>query len=1123
MDPTEQEQLVLHFERLCTAVYEPDDSLPSAQMTQQVKMAQNKILKMVQQDAYFQQVQVILLKTSNNYAIAIATNAYRDFMTQKWFAFKPDERMKVRAFVWTVLRQKLKILTRPSRVALIRLITRITKMGWFEDQRHKETVNEALKLLSPDFPATYCLGIDLLAQLVDEMNKPLRNETLTDHRKTAVSFRELSLKIIFKAALSCIKQVSVTNSANVDPATKINMSNVGVNLAVQCLQYDFIGTNPDDSMIEMSNIHVPATWRAIMQDQTVIPVMFDIYKSSTPLPSGEFPQYVSKLMELMALMAIVRRSIFSPEKERMRFLQRMIQGACEVLISRHGLKDPAVYHQFCRFLGKLKSNYQLTELVNTEGYQRWISLASQFSTESFNRWQLSASSAHYILQLWSRMVSAMPYVREDSGSGGHLLKDYVPRVITAYIKGKLHQIDAAVKFDHDIPVVGIEGEVENPLNDPEVLDTHLQFLPFICRYQYREVAEFLVTSTAALWGKTKAAVQQSYEQRDKASLIRRKIFEHQLAWMTYICSALVAGRLPAQNRRTDIKEELIDADLSKNIFVMVNTFQLWRSKQSRLNPAFRPEPHLELSLLHFFDTFQKTYVGEHRGMPPLGSSLISAAAPNEKQQMYLRYFERLGMGQHTEVIEKIITRLGENLQDWANVDEVIGKTLDCFTSFVCGYSSGRMLLELPTVRSIIDNHSERRFAFLRSAESSNISEHRAKFFTALARLIWLMDGEPKFEQFMEMHVKVLRNCDKANFSNPQALRAMISTCRDLLGVAKASHNGRTYRMVFNSIHPILFRVMDKALAEAGHVPALSIAVLTLMGELVENKTQRIQFNHCSPDGILLFKYTSKLCCTYVKKMDGRTFADAYEEKYNPLGLLFEMLHHSLNGKYVNFGVFTLYKDPCLIHMVDASILYIAKSPYDEMRKYPRVHQALCAYLEALFSNHLDLLMRQYNANAIMELLAMTFRGLTGLDEHVATVCSSAIDHFASYVFEKKRFDPKQNPYTAKVARCLSLNPNNMYKILEALFRIVLYTESGNQWSLSKPILSLMLADNKSYKQLERHYLETQAINMDARAKMGAAFQALTKDIRPNLEQGNRDRFSQHVSQFRTTILPLLKR
>ena len=74
------------------------------------------------------------------------------------------------------------------------------------------------------------------------------------------------------------------------------------------------------------------------------------------------------------------------------------------------------------------------------------------------------------------------------------------------------------------------------------------------------------------------------------------------------------------------------------------------------------------------------------------------------------------------------------------------------------------------------------------------------------------------------------------------------------------------------------------------------------------------------------------------------------------GLLFEMLHHALNGKYVNFGVFELYKDPCLKRMVDASIVYISKSPYLEMRVFPKVHQALCTYLEALFSNHLDLMM-----------------------------------------------------------------------------------------------------------------------------------------------------------------------
>ena len=49
-------------------------------------------------------------------------------------------------------------------------------------------------------------------------------------------------------------------------------------------------------------------------------------------------------MELFALLAIVRRSIFQPaEAQRLEFLKRMINGACDVLMTQHGLSDPDVY------------------------------------------------------------------------------------------------------------------------------------------------------------------------------------------------------------------------------------------------------------------------------------------------------------------------------------------------------------------------------------------------------------------------------------------------------------------------------------------------------------------------------------------------------------------------------------------------------------------------------------------------------------------------------------------------------------------------------------------------------------------------------------------------------------
>jgi exportin-7 len=112
-------------------------------------------------------------------------------------------------------------------------------------------------------------------------------------------------------------------------------------------------------------------------------------------------------------------------------------------------------------------------------------------------------------------------------------------------------------------------------------------------------------------------------------------------------------------------------------------------------------------------------------------------------------------------------------------------------------------------------------------------------------------------------------------------------------------------------------------------------------------------------------------------------------------------------------------------------------------------------------------------------------------------------------------------YAAKMQQCFAVKKDIFYTLLDSLFRIVLFTESGNQWSLSKPILSLMLADQAAFEQLKTFYVDTQTVNAEAKAEMVAAFQQLVHEIRPNLEQGNRDRFSQHVSQFRTSVLPLI--
>lgn len=62
-------------------------------------------------------------------------------------------------------------------------------------------------------------------------------------------------------------------------------------------------------------------------------------------------------------LASVRRSLFSHEAERSKFLNHLVTGTRDILRAQTGLNEHSNYHEFCRLLGRLKTNYQLNELV----------------------------------------------------------------------------------------------------------------------------------------------------------------------------------------------------------------------------------------------------------------------------------------------------------------------------------------------------------------------------------------------------------------------------------------------------------------------------------------------------------------------------------------------------------------------------------------------------------------------------------------------------------------------------------------------------------------------------------------------------------------------------------------
>lgn len=89
--------------------------------------------------------------------------------------------------------------------------------------------------------------------------------------------------------------------------------------------------------------------------------------------------------------------------ERAKFLSTLVVNIKNILENSQGLSDPENYHEFCRLLARLKTNYQLSELVVVECYPDVIQLIAKFTIQSL---QVSARYfTHFFLFFIDSFIS----------------------------------------------------------------------------------------------------------------------------------------------------------------------------------------------------------------------------------------------------------------------------------------------------------------------------------------------------------------------------------------------------------------------------------------------------------------------------------------------------------------------------------------------------------------------------------------------------------------------------------------------------------------------------------------------------------------------------------------------
>ena len=192
MDPREQLQ---KFEQLCSTLF--GSSNPTER-----EAANKQLMNITSRPTFIQLSQLILQNSTNTHALMTAGRALTALITKYWNQFEPKQRLQIRTWALNVLHTRGAGMQHSASIHLIKLICRVTKMGWFEDTKFRDLVVEVEKFLQHTIENNI-IGLKILNELVLDMNQPLPGQTLTDLRKSAVSFKEKCLFHTFKIVSKC--------------------------------------------------------------------------------------------------------------------------------------------------------------------------------------------------------------------------------------------------------------------------------------------------------------------------------------------------------------------------------------------------------------------------------------------------------------------------------------------------------------------------------------------------------------------------------------------------------------------------------------------------------------------------------------------------------------------------------------------------------------------------------------------------------------------------------------------------------------------------------------------------------------------------------------------------------
>nr|BAJ98481.1 predicted protein [Hordeum vulgare subsp. vulgare] len=1112
----------------------------------------------------------LLEATGNVYAATFAVSHIKELVNNHYAILSEAEKVQLMTFAVKFISEK-PTAPRGVLVQLAQAISSMLKIGWFDAEPLQETVVEITQLMHASI-AHQLAAAYVLETLVVDMNAQNATARASKRRKAEVAFRDGKLISVFQSGVQMLHRLlgnALSFSSAPERALYLDQA---VSLVRACLNYDFIGTSPDESAEDTATLQIPTSWRPLL-DETFVQLLFAAYRqfaapdggptsphspSSSPvrLTSGRTfvesssgdASAAARVMECIALTCAVRRSLFA-EDARARWAGTIMRELGVVLVQGLGMQSSEAYHEVCKALARFRTTYTLSELATcgTPGAPQPVGMAKSGSTGTLDKKlatipgavnavkTTSASDATVAtpeFTAWLRAVAEFsakgfasvtwspqsdPYLLlfwEKCATATcpceELLDQCSGHVAQAYITAQVKDVARMLQEDDD------------PFEEEDVLLANLETWAKFARRTYDLNVAYVQSSYMGLFRQYQAA--------------RTPVLEAQLTLVIFVIASMIGARIPYQSTEAHDK---LDGELC---VLALDALQA-QSRSSANDPNYASR--VESAMLFFFNSYRKSYVGESAyRTSKLYGPLTERYGIDDQERFMVLICEQL-----VRIIRGPPHPAGPTSEAGKRRIQLFQRAVQLLSEMSAGYVTVKLMAKMDIIRNLCSDHAvpmlevapQLRVLYYKTVAHLTFAEDSPKDqFTA-----FLSPFEAKFAALAQ--VVCGSSNPAAQLSQPAARATLVGLFRDLRGSLFKIDTKANFAIFWEWIYPAKVEVIRLAMQAIGDDPVSSNALLKFFVELSFNRTNRHIFDTNSVAGILLFRESSQLLQIYAQHALSIQFSEqtAYDRLYKGVTSCLKILRYSLNGGYVNYGVLGLYGDPALDHALQSVAALLSRVTVPAIMAHPKMSLAYFELIETISQpSNLQLVTR--NSFPPQFFTHMGEALAEGLKAATITQPCNAIDNLATFlVTEQIRMNERAaaamsgSPVVGGGGR-LSMSPTGspagvggageVHCVVEAfaqmpevlpywlalILNAVLLEEPNIRWSMTRSLIPLIM--------LKREFFESYCVNL-VRAQLPARQEAtaaligdLLKEIEFNLTSKMRDKMTSNIDTFRREVL-----